>query len=120
MLPQRVVWYNRAVDEIGKEKIIASLRPAGFVLLVIIIGLIVYLAQRAPQEKREEVPAQQKPLTEEEILKSLTAPPDAKPQYTEQELEKILENLSAPKDSKSSFSEDEQKRILESLSAPTK
>lgn len=108
------------MERIEKEKIIAWLQPAGFVLIVIVIGLVVYLTQRGPEKKGEETPAQQKPLTEEEILQGLTAPFDAKPQYTKKELEQILENLSAPKDSKSSLSQDEQKRILESLSAPTK
>lgn len=120
LLLYAAVWYNKIMEGIDKEKIIAWLRPAGFVLLVIVISLIAYLTQRGPEEKIKKEPVVEKEITEEEILKSLTAPSDAKPIYDEEQLSQILKNLSAPEDSKSSFSQDEQKRILESLSAPTK
>lgn len=102
-----------------KEKILSLLRPAGFVLLFVIIGLIVYLIQQEPERSGEAFPQTQKPLTDEqkkEVLESLSAPAGA-PKYTDKEKQKILEDLSAPS-GKTPLSEEEKKKILESLSVP--
>lgn len=110
------------MNGIQKEKIIAWLRPAGLVLLIIITGLLFlfYVSQRGPKEKVEEKGRPLHTLTDEEkkeILQSLSAPEGAESRYTDEEKQKILKSLSAPS-SEPILSEEEKKKILESLSAP--
>ena len=99
----------------------------GLVIIGVIISIVLSASLTLWQSDSKVIffEKNKRPLTEKEIMESLTAPADAPPLYTEEEMEQIMESLTAPQapgpsdPSLSAMSQEERKSILDSLTAPS-